>query len=280
MSWPQVRIRRLARRVLTAAGMMAPPIDYLGQQIARSWDKELRTLRAFGLQDGMQVLDLGCGPGHFLERLASAFPSAQFTATDRDPAMLDAAKTRLAPLGGRVTFAQADAGAVPMPDGAFDIVLARLLFQHLQAPAAALAEIRRVLKPGGKVIVTDVDDGLFGAASPPVPGLKRVLGRYGAAQTARGGDRRVARKLVPFLRGAGFTSATLEALAITSEEAGLAATLPQLDPEPLRALQHTGQITADEFAALRAEHEAFLRANDPFVVVLLFMACGTKPAQP
>src|SRR6187397_2173845 len=89
-------VRRLARSFLDAAGgprRVSP--DYLGRQVARSWEKESRHLGWFGLRDGMAVLDLGCGPGHFTERLAESRPNVTITALDADPEMIQRARERL-----------------------------------------------------------------------------------------------------------------------------------------------------------------------------------------
>lgn len=261
-------IRRLLRRLFPAP----PPPDYLRNQVARSWEKESRNLTWFGLRDGMSILDLGCGPGHFTERLAAAFPSASITALDSDPRMLQAAQERL---GARAAHVSGSADSTSLPAASFDFVIARLLFQHLDDPLAVARECRRVLKPGGRLVIIDVDDDLFGVVEPRVPGLRRLLARYGAAQSKRGGNRRIGRALPRLLRDAGFTNVALEAVAIHSDDAGLDAVFPQLDPIPLQSLVAAGQLSEQEYSELREAHARFV-ASDPYAVILLFMACGLK----
>ena len=155
----------------SSANRSAMP-DYLEQQVERSWKKESRNLQWFGLRDGMTVLDLGCGPGHFTLRLADWLPSASITALDADERSIVHARKRL---GERAVVVQAPAAATGLPSNAFDFVLARLLFQHLREPLAVAEEALRVLKPGGKLVITDVDDALFGIVDPPIPGFDRLL---------------------------------------------------------------------------------------------------------
>lgn len=254
-----------------------PPRDYLEQQVARSWDQELRNLQSLGLRDATSIADLGCGPGNFTRRLADAFPRASITAIDADPRMLALARERLPE---RVTIIEKSADTTELPDAAFDFAIARLLFQHLRDPLAVAREARRILKPGGVFAIIDIDDDLFGVVDPPIPALPRLLAKYAKLQAKRGGNRHVARALPRILRDAGFTGARLECIAIDSDEAGLEATLPQLDPAPLRALRAAGELSRLEYASLRAAHEEFLASEHPHAVVLLFMACGVVSAPP
>ena len=93
--------------------------------------------------------------------------------------------------------------ALPFAEASFELVTARLLFQHLAAPTDAASELCRVLRPGGYGFVFDVDDGL-GATYPPDDGPLAVLEEaYGAWQASYGGDRQVGRKLSGLLAGAG-----------------------------------------------------------------------------
>jgi len=270
------RLRSVVRKTLAAAGLMpkrAEGPDYLHQQVQRSWGKESRNLQWFGLRDGISILDLGCGPGHFAERLADWLPTARITALDRDERMLEVARQRLAK---RATVIQAAAERTGLPPESFDFVLARLLMQHAPDPLSVVREAQRLLKPGGKLVITDVDDELFGIVEPRVSGLDRLLARYGKAQARRGGNRLIGRRLIPLLRDAGFVDATLESVAIHSDEAALDACFPQLDALPLRSLLAGGQLPLVEYLALRSARRKFAAAKDPFVLVLLFMACGTK----
>jgi ubiquinone/menaquinone biosynthesis C-methylase UbiE len=269
-------LRRLARFLLAATGaapsrLLGP--DYLHQQVERSWAKESRNLEWFGLRDGMSILDLGCGPGHFTQRLANRLPAARITALDAREDMVRRARERL---GRRASVVRANAEATGLPDESFDFVLARLLLQHARDPLLVAREAHRLLVPGGKFVITDVDDELFGIVEPRVPGLRRVLARYGRAQAARGGNRRIGRMLVRLLRASGFADREIESVAIHSDEAGIEACFPQLDPVPLRSLLAEGHLSQLEHSALRAARKRFDGEQDAFALVLTFMVCGTK----
>lgn len=266
--------RSIVRSLLAAVRILPPRAttpDYLRRHVTRSWKKELRLLRQFGLADGMAILDLGSGPGHYAEAIRQAFPHAAITALDSNPAMLAGAR-RLA----EVTLVEARADATGLPAGSFDFVIARLLFQHLSDPASTAHEAHRLLKNGGKLVIIDVDDDLFGVVNPEVPGLRRLMRRYGRAQADRGGNRRIGRALLRVLRSAGFTSCEIEAIAIHSDESGLEETFPQLDAAPLAALEAARAITPGEHEQFRRARDEFVSALDPYAMVLMFAACGVK----
>jgi len=90
----------------------------------------------------------------------------------------------------------------------------------------------------------------------------------------------VGRWLTRFLRDAGFTEIQLEALALHSDDTGLAETFPQLDPAPLAWLAAAGHLSEAERAAFDAARAGFLASPEPFALVLSFMACGVRPDAP
>jgi ubiquinone/menaquinone biosynthesis C-methylase UbiE len=113
-----------------------------------------------GLEAGDRLLDLGCGGGrHAFEALRRG---ARVVALDRDQSELFEALTiiaameetgeAVAPAAGAAT--RGDALALPFPDGTFDRVIAAEVMEHIPADAAALAELVRVLRPGGTIAVT------------------------------------------------------------------------------------------------------------------------------
>ena len=92
---------------------------------------------------GRRLLDAGCGTGRRLRNADAALA----TGVDLTPEMLAA--------GGGDGVAAADLRALPFPAASFDVVWCRLVVGHLADPAAAYAELARVCRPGGTVIVTD-----------------------------------------------------------------------------------------------------------------------------
>lgn len=99
-----------------------------------------------------RVVEIGCGTGDLAAELLARMPSCDYLATDLSPAMVAAA----AALGVRAVVA--DAASIPVEDDAADVVVAAWMLYHVPDLDAALAEVRRVLRPGGSfVAVTNGD---------------------------------------------------------------------------------------------------------------------------
>jgi SAM-dependent methyltransferase len=116
------------------------------------------------------LLEVGCGPGHLSIDLARH--GLTVTGLDLDPAMIERARANAegnAPTLGRgPTFVLGDVAALPFEDASFDLVVSTLSMHHWSEPAAALAEIARVLRPGGHALIWDLRPGfrLFHANVP------------------------------------------------------------------------------------------------------------------
>jgi ubiquinone/menaquinone biosynthesis C-methylase UbiE len=101
------------------------------------------------------VLDIGCGEGQ-LSRLATGVPGVrQVVGVDPTKAQLTAALARQPAAGrpGAPGYARGSASALPFPDGSFDAAFACLVFEHIEGTAGALAEVGRVLRPGGTFLL-------------------------------------------------------------------------------------------------------------------------------
>jgi ubiquinone/menaquinone biosynthesis C-methylase UbiE len=109
---------------------------------------------------GMAVLDVGCGPG-ILTRAAQGRvgPGGAAHGLDAAPEMVELAEREAARRGVGARFHLGLAEALPFPDGTFDVVLSRLAIHHLPGDlkARAFAEMRRVLRPGGRCLILDFD---------------------------------------------------------------------------------------------------------------------------
>lgn len=109
-----------------------------------------------GLENGDKVLDIGCGPGWFWAANADALPGhLDLTLADKSAGMVSEALERCRPLRHwTVTGREADASALPFADASFDAVVAMHMLYHVPDATVAIAEMHRVLKPGGILAVT------------------------------------------------------------------------------------------------------------------------------
>lgn len=120
-----------------------------------------RTLRHLELAPGQALADLGCGTGALLDAVAAAAGggSIRMIGLDVTPPMLAQARRRLP---ASVPLVAGDAGALPLDDATLDTVVSVSSFHYWADPAVALAEIRRVLRPGGRLVITDWCDDFLG----------------------------------------------------------------------------------------------------------------------
>lgn len=114
---------------------------------------------AAGSQAGARVLDVGCGPGHLSIRLAGL--GLEVTGLDLDPAMIERARANATEADdiSRPSFVIGDAAALPFPDASFDVVVSTFSVHHWAEPATGIAEIGRVLRPGGRALIWEIKPG-------------------------------------------------------------------------------------------------------------------------
>jgi len=107
-----------------------------------------------------RMLELGCGPAYMWKECASRIPSTwDITLSDLSAGMLDSAWRNLVVTGRSYQFKEIDAQSIPFEDETFDAVIANFMLYHVPDRPKALNEIKRVLKPGGKLIAATAGDG-------------------------------------------------------------------------------------------------------------------------
>ena len=133
----------------------------LAHQADAIWPQESEIFRGYGLADDLDILDVGCGTGEITARLAGLYPRASLVGVDLIERHLELARSRCAGLAGRVAFRKADAFALPFADTAFDLVVCRHVLQAVPRPHEAIAEMVRVLRPGGRLHLLVEDYGMI-----------------------------------------------------------------------------------------------------------------------
>lgn len=129
--------------------------DYLGAFVFEPFAADLA--KRLNLTGVSNMLELGCGSGRLTQHIAAMLPAAvKFTATDLTTDMLSVAQSKVK--SDRVTWAQADMMNLPFEDAAFDLVVCQFAVMLVPDQLKALAEIKRILKPGGKVVFSTWTD--------------------------------------------------------------------------------------------------------------------------
>ncbi len=154
--------------------------DYLNPDIDPFYDEAFaRIVSALGDTDGKTILDIGCGYCFHTVRLARS--GLAITSVDFSEEALSHARVNVdkAGIGERVTLRQADATALPFEDTSFDNVLIWGVLMHIPEVKKALAEAARVLKPGGKLALSENNAASLevGVVEPAINVLKRLMGR-------------------------------------------------------------------------------------------------------
>ena len=162
-----------------------------------------------------RVLDVGTGTGELVARLAARFEAARFVGVDLDEAHLERARARCAPFGERARFQAGDALLLPFPDDAgFDLALSRHLLQAVPDAARALAEMKRVLRPGGRLHVIAEDYGMLWCHPTSLGSdgfWQRLPQAFGAAI---GCDLQVGRKMFGYLAALGFADIKVDYIVV------------------------------------------------------------------
>lgn len=111
------------------------------------------------LPEDAKILELGCGPGYLWKENAHRIPSAwDITLSDLSSGMLDSAWRNLVVTGRNYKFKEIDAQDIPFEEETFDAVVANHMLYHVPDKPKAIAEIKRVLKTGGRFFATTVGE--------------------------------------------------------------------------------------------------------------------------
>lgn len=211
-------------------------------------------LRAGGLEPGHHLLEVGCGSGIHAAAVATAVDAVEVTGLEPDFNFATEAKLRLrGRANARVRIGRAE--RLQFADDSFDAYYARLVYQHCTEPMAALTEACRVLRPGGRCMIDDIDRGWFMSWPEPAP-VRRLWRQVEAAQVAAGGDPFVGRKLAALLRDSGFHAVRTDIRGLSTDGEGIADFVADTGESLLDMLpaaeREAGRDTLAEWAAQAA----------------------------
>lgn len=156
------------------------------------------------LREGLDLLDVGCGPGTITLDFARRLAPGRVVGIDRAEDVIEQDTAAAAEAGiTNVEFRTGDVYALDLDDSQFDVVHAHQVLQHLSDPIAALVEMKRVLRPGGLLAVRDSDYAAF-AWAPLDPMLDRWLELYHQMTRRNDAEADAGRFLLGWVQRAGF----------------------------------------------------------------------------
>ena len=215
---------------------------------------------ALGARAGDRVLDVGCGPGFYVTELLEVVGRDGLIAGVDVSADMLAVAAKRAEGHDNVEFHEGDATSLPVPDASFDRALAVQVLEYVRDISAALAELRRVLRPGGRVLVWDVDWATVSWQASDGKLMRRVLAAWDKHLTHPS----LPRELAARLRDAGFGHVQMDAHPFATTQlipdaygGSLVPLLEQYVVEQGGMRQEEAQAWADEQRTLGERGEFF-----------------------
>lgn len=261
----------------TAEYIMEDPREALRLEIKVDPDAWTQKYLAHRLCPAAEILSVGCGPGVILRSVTQLDSSIKATGIDVSEDRLQQARERNRE-NSRVKFVCGDAQSMEFRSNSFDLVYCRMLLQYLKEKERAVSEMARVCKPGGTVLLQDLDGQLLWHY-PEDHSVHRTLEKVVEALSATGFDPFVGRKLFWLARNAGLTNidVQVECYHLIVGEA---------DPHILRQWELKLEIAKPQLArvlgsAREAEEQSrsfleYLRRPDSLTYSTVFTVAGEK----
>ncbi len=218
-------------------------------------------LAALAPQAGERLLDLGCGSGVLTRKLAAQVgPGGEVVGVDISRAMLDYARQQT-PVGHLVLrYEQADGASLPFPDGYFHGALMARTLMHVPEPQAVLAELRRVMMPGGRLAILEADWGTVAVDHSQRELTRRIL----AWRTDTvDGNNWMGRQLVRRCLQAGWQVRAVQGLVSIGRDEGTT---------HLGSLRRCAALALEHGVITPAEHDAWIAELDERLAAGIFFA--------
>jgi SAM-dependent methyltransferase len=227
---------------------------------------------ALGVQPGQRVLDIGCGPGFYVSELVDRVGEAgAVVGVDISAEMLNLAKRRCEG-HANVAFHEASATALPVDDSSFDAALSVQVLEFIPEIDAALAEMRRVLRPGARLVLWDVDWSTVSWHSDDPDRMKRVLRVWDEHLSHPA----LPRTLAARLKSAGFESIVAEGYAFASTEFTTESYGCAIMPGIARYVAGREGITEEQAQLWASEQRELGEAGKFFFACLQFCFTATR----
>lgn len=243
-------------------------VNRLRKQAEIGFYKELRMLRLLGLKDNSSILEIGSGPGFYTELLLNNFNNITITCLDYDIEFLKYARNNIDQrFKDRVSYVKDNVENTSLKNDSYDYVIARFVFQHLDNPLEALKEIKRLLKPGGKLFIIDVDNDLWGTSYPKSNLIDNLNSSIGKFQNKLNGNRLIGRELIPMIKKVGFINFDIEAVINHSDVLGKENFVNKFDPNLIKDINMKKILT---------EYNRYFSNDNSSIMILKIIVIAEK----
>ena len=235
------------------------------------------------LEPGMRVLDFGCGPGTISVGLAEAIAPGELHGLDMEESQIAMARAAAAAGGhDNATFHVGDITDMPFDDGSFDAAHCHTVLSHVPDTAAALAEVKRVLKPGGIVAAREIlNDSCF--LEPGPPELHSVWSAVIGLFLAHDGHPQMGKELKGALVAAGFAdiraTASFDSFGLPAEVAFMRDFFTDwlFQPHMIETATEADIATVEQFGAWRDAIREWGEQEGAFGAFAFGEAIAVKP---
>ncbi len=253
-------------------------VNYLDAATRRSLDAKISSYAKLGLARGDAVLDIGCGTGDDVRRMAEIVGSTgRAVGLDSSEVMVAQARARSEGTNLPAEFVQGSAYELPFENDSFDACRCERVLQHLDEPLAAIREMMRVVRPGGRVLLLDPDfgSGVLDTSHPEIHERMRLFGQKWRETQPGSGWR--GRQLWGLAHQAGLEAVEIEGLTITITSYRAANALAGLETRTAGAVKAgvVSQEEADMYLEDLRDRDA---ANRFFTGITGFQVVGTAPS--
>jgi SAM-dependent methyltransferase len=235
-----------------------------------------RTIELLRIDDGFQLLDLGCGAGNYSH---DVFPlvgvGGRVVGLDQSPALIDVARKRAKEFGMPIEYVVGDIQVIPFSDDTFDGSRVERVLQYVDDPREAIAEMMRVTKPGGRIVASEGD---WDTTVCDLPGLERSIWRRANDAISDGsGNGWMGRELRRLFLDAGLEDVQCDgAMAVIDDAYVLLDDLGgRMEFEHSR---DAGANSAEDTALLLAHIDEAARTDRFFWAMSLFTVSGRVPS--
>jgi ubiquinone/menaquinone biosynthesis C-methylase UbiE len=250
-------------------------VEHLDAIARQSADRKQRVYNRLRAGEGSRVLDVGCGAGADTVPLGLRVgPSGRVVGLDVDAAVVAEADARAAAagVGGWVEHRVADATEIPFPDGFFDACHSERVFMHLRHPDQVFAEMVRVVRPGGWLLLVDWDHATLSIDTPET-GIERRISPFWASKQKNPCS---GRRLLQLFRRHALEEVDFDVSAALIGDLRQARYFLKLDDLEARACQ-AGAVTEEEVGRFRASLEELEALNATYVVANQVTVGGRTP---